>query len=233
MIFLKRWLKKRLINKLVSKKNKAGIRFILKLQNRLSSYVMEIIKEDERRKGGIHPKHWVTDFHNFFLDNIEENHSVLEVGCAYGHLSKSLSQKAKKVLGIDNRDDAISYAKENIKNDNLEFCCSDFFDFSNEKVFDVVVMSNVLEHIDDRVKFLKKASQLADVVLVRVPAFDRHWLIPYKKSLNVEWRLSLDHSIEHTEQDLRLEVEQANLIIDDLFCKWGNYCCVLVPETQS
>ena len=33
---------------------------------------------------GIHPKHRLTDYHDFFVENIEDKETVIDVGCGYG-----------------------------------------------------------------------------------------------------------------------------------------------------
>ena len=40
--------------------------------------------------------------------------------------------------------------------ENLEFIYGDILEIGNEKKYDVIVMSNILEHIEKRVDFLKK-----------------------------------------------------------------------------
>ena len=212
-------------------KNKNGIKFLLKLQNTLSGLTMEVIKNNEIMNDGIHPKHNITDFHDFFLDNISSESRVLDVGCAYGHISYTVAKKAKTVTAIDLRETAIQSINSNFKKQkNLTFKVSDLFSFNSQEKFDVIIMSNVLEHVDDRIKFLKKASELGSKILLRVPAFERHWEIPYKKSLNVNWKLHSDHYIEHTEKELKNEIKKSGMKVDSFFCKWGNYCCVLTKD---
>ena len=53
--------------------------------------------EEER----IHPKHRIMNYHKFFIDNIDENGVVLDIGCGNGALSYDIAKKAKKVVGID------------------------------------------------------------------------------------------------------------------------------------
>lgn len=207
-----------------------GIKLLLRLQGILHSLALGTIKISERAKGGINPKHWVTDFHNFFLDNIKPSDTVLEVGCAYGHVANAIAKKAKHVTAIDIRSEAIEKAKQHFKRNNLSFLSNDFFDFADEEKFDIVILSNVLEHINERQSFLKKAAALGEKLLIRVPSFDRDWLVPYKKELGLEWRLNKDHKLEYTEDILRQELNRSGLAIENLFCKWGNYCCVATKK---
>jgi len=96
-------------------------------------------------------------------------------------------------------------------------------------VFDVVVVSNVLEHLTDRAALLRRWAEWyggaggAARFLVRVPAFDRDWRVPFKKSLGVEWRLDVTHETEYTLTELRAELEEGGLEVEELVANWGEY----------
>lgn len=206
---------------------KKGIKFLIRLQDRVQTFVLSTIKLSEKAdNNGIHPKHRVTDFHAFFLENISPEDKVLEVGCSLGDISHVLSSKAKMVTGLDIRQEAISKAQTRFKEKNLEFVKKDFFDYSEEKIFDVVVLSNILEHISDRIVFLKKAASLGKKLLIRVPAYDRDWMVAYKKELKLDWRLNRDHKLEYDKKTFLEELAEARLKVQSVDCKWGNYCCV-------
>ncbi|MBL7070817.1 MAG: class I SAM-dependent methyltransferase [Candidatus Omnitrophica bacterium] len=224
--FLKPWVRNKAQKKLASLPDDRGIKMLLRLEARLSSLTLGTIKLAERSRGGIHPKHWITDFVGFFLDNINASDTVLEIGCAYGHVASRIAEKAKHVTAIDIRRDAIEKAGQQFNRSNISFISADFFDFTDGSKFDVVVMSNVLEHIADRGRFLEKAAVLGGKLLIRVPAFDRDWTVPYKKKLGLEWRLNDGHEVEYTEGMLRDELGRAGLSVKYLCCKWGNYCCI-------
>lgn len=213
--------------------NNAGVRFVLKLDNTLQSLVATTVKLHSRRGGRSHPKHEIDRFHEFFFEEIGPRDRVLEVGSAYGDVANALAERAAKVTGLEIRKDAHQKAVTSFRRANLELVCGDFFAFDRPpNSFDVVVMSNVLEHVDDRIGFLSKAAELAPKLLVRVPAFDRSWLVPFKKSHNVEWRLNRDHRTEYTEADLRGEIDAAGFELNRILCKWGNYCCVATRKIQ-
>jgi SAM-dependent methyltransferase len=224
-----RWPVEKLQEVLAGVPKKKGIKFLIQIQMRLDSFILQTIKNSERKENSIHPKHAITDFHSFFIDNIRAEDSVLEVGCSYGQVSNALAMRAREVTGLDIRKEAIEKANNNFHRDNLFFICSDFMEFIPGKGFDVIVLSNILEHVEARQNFLKKAGSLGKRLLIRVPAYDRDWMVPYKKSLGLEWRVSLDHKIEYTDKNLREEIHMAGLKIESLFCRWGNYCCIAVP----
>ncbi|RLB80747.1 MAG: hypothetical protein DRH17_11095 [Deltaproteobacteria bacterium] len=227
---IKPLLKKKIQTLIASRPDLSGIKMLLRLNDKLFSFTLGTIKICEKKRGGIHPKHWVTDFHEFFLENIKTTDSVLEVGCAYGHVASEIAKKAKYVQAIDNRPEAIAEAKKLFSRENLRFECNDFWDWPEENAFDIIILSNVLEHIENRVEFLMKASRIGKKLLIRVPSYKRDWLVPYKEKLGLEWRLSTDHQLEYTEGILREELSQAGLKAVEIFSEWGNYCCIAVQR---
>ena len=52
---------------------------------------------------GIHPKHRLTDYHDFFVENIEDKETVIDVGCGYGAVARTIAKNCPKsqILGID------------------------------------------------------------------------------------------------------------------------------------
>ena len=75
------------------------------------------------------------------------------------------------------------------------------------------ILSNVLEHINERVPFKYKIKP--KFFIIRVPAFDRDWRIPLKKELGVEWKLDNTHYIEYTKETLLNELLRSNIDIID------------------
>jgi hypothetical protein len=95
--------------------------------------------------------------------------------------------------------------------------------------YDVVILSNVLEHIDDRVTFLRQIASAAtpERWLIRVPLFERDWRVPLKKELGIEWRLDPTHYIEYTQETFEQEVTAAGLQIVEQQTRWGEIWCEL------
>ena len=60
-------------------------------------------------ESGIHPKHRLTDYHNFFVDNITNGQSVIDIGCGYGAVSRTVAQTfpLSQVLGLDINPDSL------------------------------------------------------------------------------------------------------------------------------
>jgi 2-polyprenyl-3-methyl-5-hydroxy-6-metoxy-1,4-benzoquinol methylase len=50
---------------------------------------------------GRHPKHDILRYHEFFLNHLTPNQSVLDIGCGKGEVTSAVVKKAKRVVGID------------------------------------------------------------------------------------------------------------------------------------
>jgi SAM-dependent methyltransferase len=180
-----------------------------------------------RNEKGTHPKHRLLKYHDFFLDNITANDRVLDIGCGNGELAFDIAKKAREVVAVDIDPKKISVAKSKYIGVNIFYKVADATrDLADEK-FDIIMLSNVLEHIDHRVEFLKNIKPLANKFLIRVPMFDRDWIPLYKKELELEWRLDMTHYTEFTEKNFREEISTAGLNIESLYVRFGEIYSVI------
>lgn len=178
-------------------------------------------------EGGIHPKHRLTSYHQFFVDNVAPQDAVLDIGCGNGFLTYDVARKARSVTAIDLNKDNIELARRNFNKDNIKYVNGDATKLNFGEKFDVVILSNVLEHIDNRCDFLLKIKKLANRFLIRVPVLNRDWLTYYKKELGVEYRLDLTHKIEYTMESLQQELEKAGMRIEKASIQFGEIWAVV------
>ena len=206
------------------KNSKAGLKRVFKIKDKLEW----IINERAIKYGnGIHPKHYVTDYHKFFLDRISNGETVLDVGCGNGTVSIDIaSQRPKsKVIGVDinakNIEKANKLKKDTLLN-NLIFINGDICD-QKEINCDVVILSNIIEHISERTLFLNKIINRtsAKLFLIRVPLFERDWQIPLRKEIGIYYYSDPDHKIEHSLEEFKNEISLSNLKIKEVFTIWG------------
>lgn len=190
-------------------------------------------QESERYGDGIHTKHRHTNYHNFFIENINAGDHVLDIGCGNGVLSYDIVSNVKnvKLLGIDLNKNYIRFAKKNYNHPNLKFLVGNALtDLSNE-TFDVVILSNVLEHFEYRVEFLTqlKTKIKPSKYLIRIPLFERDWRVPLMKELGLDYRLDPTHHIEYTQEEFFAELEKAELKAETSEFRWGEIWAVVKP----
>lgn len=172
---------------------------------------------------GRHPKHEILRYEQWFSDNIEDSWVVLDIGSNTGLLPLELAKRAAYVYGIEIDSKMTNTAKTCNAHHNIEYICADAtkYDYDLSRQINCVVLSNILEHLDNRTDFLKK---IIDKInwddennknfLIRVPTIDREWIVLYKKQLNLEYRLDRTHTIEYTLETLKRELNQAGLKIN-------------------
>lgn len=176
---------------------------------------------------GVHPKHAIQQYHRFFLEHIKSKDSVLDVGCGSGHVAFAVAAKARQVVGIDIRPANVARAKATYQRRNLSFIEGDATTFAFSTSFDIIVLSNVLEHIEDRVTFLQRLTTVAPTILIRVPMLTRDWISVFKKQQGFEYRLDNTHFVEYTNEIFRTEMEGANLDIIHQHVNFGELYAVV------
>ncbi len=177
-----------------------------------------------RHGNGVHIKHKLMNYSSFFKSHLKNNQKVVDIGCGYGAVANAIVEGlvTVKVLGIDTDKEKIEMAKKYYNDKNLEFIHGDALTINPFKA-DVIILSNVLEHIEDRKNFLIKINERfrPSLFLIRVPDFERDWTIPFKKEIGINYFSDSTHFIEHTEREFRKEMNNAGLNITSLQKNWS------------
>lgn len=176
---------------------------------------------------GRHPKHDIQKYHDFFLQHIQQQDTVLDVGCGWGEVAFDIAPKARAVVAVDIEEENIKAAAAKYNRPNLTYLVADATTYEFSQSFDVIILSNVLEHIEDRIGFLQKLSKIAPLILIRVPMLTRDWITVYKKNEGLEYRLDDTHFIEYDEATFRQEMAQANLTVESLTNTFGELYAVV------
>ncbi len=181
---------------------------------------------------GVHTKHRHTRYHEFFVERVRPGERVLDIGCGNGALSYDLARAGARVVGIDMNRANIEMAHRRFTHPGLELVRGDALKDLPDRRFDTVVMSNVLEHIDERVAFLRKvqASLQPARWLLRVPLYERDWRVPLMAELGVDYRLDDTHFIEYTKEQFEAELGAAGLVIRFSDIRWGEIWCEAAHE---
>ena len=199
----------------------SALRELLQLETDLHGMIDETVM---RYGDGVHVKHRLMRYHDFFVERIHAGERVLDVGCGYGAVAHSIAERAgAQVVGIDSVAANIDAARRMFSHPRLTFVVGEAPRDVPRERFDVVVASNVLEHIEHRRRFLTEIDAAAKPArwLIRVPMFNRDWRVPLRKELGMFSFCDPTHFVEYTRDTFAAEMRDAGYAITDQQINWG------------
>ena len=90
-------------------------------------------------------------FAEFILPKLDENKTLLELGCGNGRDSIYFSRNGLNVIGVDQVKEEIDFLNDNFAGENLTFVCDDFTDLSNSE--DELIKKGKFDYIYSRFTF--------------------------------------------------------------------------------
>jgi SAM-dependent methyltransferase len=173
---------------------------------------------------GVHVKHRIMRYHDFFVERIRPDERVLDIGCGYGAVAYSIASRAgAEVVGLDLDAANVAMARQRFAHERLTFVHGEAPETLPPGRFDVVVMSNVLEHIEHRVAFLREVQARAtpNRWLIRVPMFNRDWRPALRSELGLYAYGDPTHFTEYTIESFEQEMRDAQFSITHSQVNWG------------
>lgn len=182
--------------------------------------------------GGVHAKHRLIGYHRFFIERVGRDERVLDVGCGKGELAHDIAvSSGARVTGIDLSEEALAFARSRFAEAGLDFVQADALTYVPDEPFDVVVLSNVLEHIAERPQLLRRLAEVtqASRILIRVPLLERDWLVALRSDLGLWHYGDPTHETEYTVEQFHEELAEAGLAAEELQQRWGEIWAVARP----
>jgi 2-polyprenyl-3-methyl-5-hydroxy-6-metoxy-1,4-benzoquinol methylase len=185
--------------------------------------------------GGVHAKHRLTRYHDFFVERVRPGERVLDVGCGKGELAYDLAEAGAIVTGLDWSRPSLDFARAHFRAEHLEFVEGDIVTWEPPHAYDVIVLSNVLEHVASRVDLLRRLVSTAtpDRFLIRLPRSDRDWLVPLRQELGLPYFSDPTHETEYTVEQLHAELGDAGIEVEELVQSWGELWAVGRPTVPT
>jgi 2-polyprenyl-3-methyl-5-hydroxy-6-metoxy-1,4-benzoquinol methylase len=133
------------------------------------------------------------------------------------------NQAEALVTGIDLDINNVAMACQRFSHPNLQFIHGDALQELPSGPFETIVISNVLEHFEHRVEFLKATQTEIDPLrwLIRVPMINREWRVPMRRELGMYYFNDPTHYIEYTQCSFEDEMQAAGLAITHSQINWG------------
>ncbi len=208
----------------------AAMRALLEIDDDLTLIINQVAM---RYDDGVHVKHRLMKYHDFFVEYIHRNERVLDIGCGYGAVAYSIASRAGAIVnGIDFNAENIAEARRRFQHANLTFIEGDALKDLPRESFDAVVLSNLLEHIEYRVEFLTEVRRglTPKHLLLRVPMFNRDWRVPLRKELGMHYFSDGTHCTEYTRESFEEEMRVAGLSITHMQINWGEIWAEVRPN---
>lgn len=185
-----------------------------------------------RYGGGVNPKHRIMAYHEFFTARVRPGERVLDVGSGNGFLALSMAQAGANVEGVEIVPANVEIARARHAHPNIVYRVGDVTRDTLSPGFDTVAMSNVLEHLPDRAALLRRLTTQtgAKRFLIRIPCFDRDWLVPLRKELGLDWRSDSTHETEYTLAEFDSELAAAGLARAETILRWGEIWAVAIAR---
>lgn len=200
------------IHKLIPLSNKKKFRLYLNLEwifDRLAHEMSFKVYSPE-----MHPVR--TKSKDFILQKISSESVVLDLGCNLGDIAFIIAEKAKEVVGIDYNSTAIAEANRVYKRENLAFIYGEALEYleRREKKFDTLILSHILEHLDNPGEFLFKFKDYFEWIYIELPDFDKYYLNQYRVDQKLELVYSdSDHVTEFDRYELMELLEKCQIEI--------------------
>lgn len=171
---------------------------------------------------------WYNDRLNMVIDLIQVHRpnakNLLDIGCAQGTIAIRAAEHGYAVTANDIREEYLSYARlrDNLK--KVNFIRGNFLNYHPENKFDVIIFTEVIEHIVDHDKFLSHIFNCLNpggVLIVTTPnhGFVRQPLPSYNEvnmSENLDKEFSgdgSDHFYLFTKQELISILEKQKFMV--------------------
>lgn len=84
--------------------------------------------------------------------------SILEIGCAYGHLLRKFASSGHEVEGLELLEDAVNYCFNN----GIKIYNSSIEEFVSHKKYGIIISTHVVEHLTDIDSYIKKTNSMLE-----------------------------------------------------------------------
>jgi len=165
-------------------------------------------EEAGKKYGSIFHNQYLGLTEQWFLEQINPQDSVLDVGCGTGRWSNLASSKSNNVLGIDISENSLEIARSASTGAKFEY-----FDATSPiktvGKFNVGILVHLLEHIEEPVSLLIDLLYVCDKLIIEVPDLEADPLNGIRILDKRPYYSDSDHVREYSEGLIHTQLESA------------------------
>jgi SAM-dependent methyltransferase len=161
---------------------------------------------------------------DFIVQHLWPEAKVLDLGCGNGMVAEFLAPHVDRVTGIDSDANAIEQAKARVTADNVDFSTSEVRQYLAGANLDyqVLILSHILEHLDDPEEFLQRHAAFFQFIYIEVPDFEVNYLNLYRQRFDTDLIYTdADHVSEFDRDELRALIQSVGLEEVDSEFRYG------------
>ncbi len=159
---------------------------------------------------------WTMNKNRVFLKLIKKHYefqTLLEVGCGKGTFLRKIASHQSHISceGIDFSKEMILAAKKVCQGTTVTLHFGDFLSYHFSKKYDCIVLSGIIEHIEDDIAFLKKAQSLVN------PGGRIFLLTSAHPWLYSSFDEAVHHYRRYSKKELKTKIEQTGFSLEQFF----------------
>ena len=142
-------------------------------------------------------------------EHLNHNSNVLEIGSYYGILGNIIKSHVNNYTGLELSDHAVEYSKKNFNLNIINQSLHKFFE--NRFQFDVIIMTDVIEHLDkpfDTINLIEKNLKPGGVLILST--FNMDSIVPRIMKSKYYWIIPM-HKYYFSSSTLRYFLNKSNL----------------------
>jgi len=116
-----------------------------------------------------------------------KDQKVLDIGCFHGFFSFKIEQAgAKKIDGLEKSEEAILTARKLswLKKSRTWFYKGDIVNFKNQNTYDIILVLNMLHHVNNIPKALKNIFSMGNLIVFEIPVEQEKIISEYAKDFS-------------------------------------------------
>lgn len=156
------------------------------------------------------------------LESTVKDQKVLDFGGGTGVVTHALLENGNSVVYLDHSQDASNSAVTKFSNyPNFTLLLPENLLACENKSFDLVVLSHVLEHVEDRASLLEQLRELTRKIHIEVPDYSSDPLNYVRSIFQLPVHKDDDHVVEFTIESLKSLLLEVDLTIEKIKVRDG------------